>query len=244
MILAAGLGTRLYPFTSEHPKALFPYQGKPLLKHAIEHLLSSGCTEIIINVHHFADQIIEYLEANQYFNIDITISHEQEHLLETGGGLKKAGWFFRESPCFVVRNVDVISDLEIQSVVAEHLRTGALATLAVRNRESSRHFLFDPNMSLVGWENTKTGEIKRVIPEYRFEKASDYIQYPLDCKTTPYAFSGIQVLSNQILDLFEEEGAFPLTTLYLRLCKYHKINGFQESGQIWMDIGNAAAGRT
>lgn len=244
MILAAGLGTRLYPFTASHPKALFPYQGKPLLKHAIEHLVSSGCTELIINVHHFADQIIEYLEINQYFNINITISHEKDHLLETGGGLKNAAWFFNDCPSFIVRNVDIISDLDIRSMTREHVRTGALATLAVRNRESSRHFLFDANMNLVGWENTKTGEIKRIIPEYQLYGASDPGQQIFDNKITSLAFSGIQVLSNKVLHLFEEEGAFSLTSLYLRLCKHHQIKGFPESGQLWLDVGSVSAGRT
>jgi len=145
MILAAGLGKRLRPVTDTIPKALVEVGGRTLLEMAIIHLASSGVKEIIINVHHFAGQIIEYLEKKKNFGLDVTISDESDQLLDTGGGMKKAAWFFEKGEPFIVRNVDVISDLDLKTMMDHHLQSGAIATLAVRRRETSRYFLFDPD---------------------------------------------------------------------------------------------------
>lgn len=233
MILAAGLGTRLQPFTNQHPKALFPFDGKPLLFHAIQHLISAGIHEILINVHHYADQVTEYLRINQNFNCEIAISDEQEELLETGGGLKKASWFFDNHDPFLVRNVDIISDLDLNLLTAKHRDSDALATLAVRDRPTSRYFLFNDRMQLCGWENRKTGEISWCRNEYETMTGFSNL-----------AFSGIQVIEPGIFSLITEQGKFSLTRLYLRLAAEHCIAGFPESGNLWLDLGSFPAGRT
>ncbi|MCX6280031.1 MAG: nucleotidyltransferase family protein [Bacteroidetes bacterium] len=223
MILAAGLGTRLRPFTLDHPKALFEIEGKTLLAHAIDHIRAAGISEILINVHHFADQIIDYLELNQNFGCSIAISDETGELLETGGGLKKAAWFFDQDDDFIVRNVDILSDLDLPKMVLRHKKNRWLATLAIRDRQTSRYFLFNNSMKLGGWENRKTGEKVIVNPSTSLNS---------------YAFSGIQVLNAAIFPLISEEGKFSLTSLYLRLADSQPIFGYQEDGLVWKDVGN------
>jgi N-acetyl-alpha-D-muramate 1-phosphate uridylyltransferase len=222
MILAAGLGTRLKPFTDFHPKALFEVNGKTLLEHAVDHLKTAGITEVIINVHHFASQVTGYLEQKNNFGIRISLSDETGGLLETGGGLKKAAWFFTGCDCAIIRNVDVLSDLDLKKMVSYHIKSGALATLAVRNRETSRYLLFDPGMQLCGWENRKTGES-------RMSRGSS--------SAKPLAFSGIQVVNPEIFPVITEVGKFSLTDLYLRLAKDQKITGYLEEGAVWEDVG-------
>ncbi|MFZ4520359.1 MAG: sugar phosphate nucleotidyltransferase [Bacteroidales bacterium] len=222
MILAAGLGTRLKPFTDLHPKALYVVEGKTLLEHAIIHLRSAGITDIIVNVHHFANQIIEYIHLNKNFGINISISDETGELLETGGGLQKAGWFFEGCDCAIVRNVDIISDLDLTTMTGFHLGNSSIATLAIRNRETSRYFLFDERMNLCGWENRKTGE--RILS---YE--------PTIYKV--FAFSGIQVIDPGLVPLINETGKFSLTSLYLRLAKTKQVKGYVEDGLLWKDIG-------
>jgi NDP-sugar pyrophosphorylase family protein len=228
MILAAGLGTRLKPFTDSHPKALYVVEGKTLLEHAVEHLKTAGIKEVIINVHHFADQIIKYIHLNKNFGLDITISDETGELLETGGGVKKAGWFFDDCDCALIRNADILSDLDLLSMADAHVNSGAIATLAVRNRNTSRYFLFDEKMDLCGWENRKNGE--RIF-------ARDVLN------TSAYAFSGIQVLDPEIFPMITEDGNFSLTSLYLRLSKTQKIAGFPEIGEVWRDVGKMTNGQ-
>ncbi len=227
MILAAGLGTRLRPFTESHPKALFPVDGKPLLLHALEHVRTAGISEVIVNVHHFAGQIIDYLRENRNFGMEIEISDETGQLLETGGGVKKASWFFEGAGAALVRNADILSDLDLNSLIGQHQATGALATLAVRDRVTSRYFLFDENDRLCGWENRKSGE-KVLCCDYTGLK--------------PLAFSGIQVLDPAIFSLIAEEGSFSLTALYLRLAASQNIRGFADNGSLWRDVGTMTAG--
>lgn len=157
MILAAGLGTRLYPLTKDRPKALVEYHGKTLLQIAVENLSSYGFNDIIINVHHYAEMIIEYLERNKNFGADIYISDESELLLETGGALKKASWFF-DSGSFLVHNVDIISDIDLSLLYRYHIENEHLATLAVNKRVSSRSFLMSRDKLLAGWKNNDSGE--------------------------------------------------------------------------------------
>ncbi len=222
MILAAGLGTRLKPFTGQHPKALYEVQGKTLLEHAIEHLRTANIKDVIVNVHHFADQIIKFIHLHNNFGFNISISDETGELLETGGGVKKAAWFFKDCDCALVRNVDILSDLEINRMVTCHLNSDAMATLAVRKRETSRYFLFDDEMTLAGWENRKTGE----------QRLSRQVDAPVSL-----GFSGIQVLNPDIFPLITEKGKFSLTDLYLRLATDQKIKGYLEEGTLWEDIG-------
>ena len=222
MILAAGLGTRLKPFTDSHPKALFKVNGKTLLEHAIIHLKSGGIREVIINVHHFSQQILNFLKRHDNFGMQITISDETGELLETGGGLKKAAWFFKGCDFVVIRNVDIISDLDLTKMAGYHLKHKPLATLAVRKRETSRYLLFDDRMQLCGRENREKGE--RLTSR---ESVS----------VSPYAFSGIQMISHDIFPLITEEGKFSLTDMYLRLAASQKILGFLEEGTLWKDVG-------
>ena len=156
MILAAGLGTRLKPWTDRHPKALAEINGKSLLQRNVEYLQTFGITDVIVNVHHFADQIINEIDRNEGWGSSIAISDETEAVLETGGGLVNAKWFFDDGD-FILMNVDVLTDLDILAMRDYHQRHQPLATLAVTNRESSRYFLFDESNDLCGWRNVKTG---------------------------------------------------------------------------------------
>lgn len=222
MILAAGLGTRLQPLTSDKPKALIEIAGKTLLQLAIEKVINGGYEEIVINVHHFADQIIEYLYLNDNFGQDITISDERHQLLDTGGGIKKVESLLSGSSPFLVYNVDVLSAIDLQTLRSYHNERGGLATLSVRNRKSSRYLVFDDHMILTGWKNSVTGEKLSV---------SDSKQSQL------YAFSGIQIIDPAIFDLITESGTFSLISLYLRLAENNNIFGYIDTSDIWIDLG-------
>jgi NDP-sugar pyrophosphorylase family protein len=223
MILAAGLGTRLRPVTDSIPKALVRVGGVTLLENAIRHLADYGVTDIIVNVHHFADQVIKYLDQNKNFGLNISISDERDQLLDTGGGLKKAAGYFDDGSPFIVRNVDIISDLNLSRMLEYHVKFMPLATLAVRKRDTSRYFLFDQDQRLCGWTNLKTGE--KVL-------CSDSLQ-----SMEMLAFSGIQVVDPKIFNLITEEGQFSLTPMYLRLAKDHRIIGYRDEGSEWRDAG-------
>jgi MurNAc alpha-1-phosphate uridylyltransferase len=160
MILAAGLGTRLKPWTDHHPKALALVNGKSLLQRNVEWLQSHGIKEVVVNVHHFADQIIHSIESNNGWGSNITISDETNEVLETGGGLKKAAPYFKDEVDFVLMNVDILTDLDLGAMVHQHRSSKALATLATSNRETSRYFLFNESNLLCGWRNVKTNEEK------------------------------------------------------------------------------------
>ena len=223
MILAAGLGTRLKPFTDNHPKALAIVNGKTLLQYAIEYLSSFGVKKIIVNVHHFAEQVDEVLKENNGFGSEITISDERGKLLETGGGLMKASWFFeKETEPFVLMNVDILTDLDLGKMIEQHQFQKPVATLAVTSRETSRYFLFNDKNRLCGWRNTKTGEerISRVANEY-------------DQK----AFSGIHVLSPEIFSLVHQRGKFSMVDAYLDIAKTHVISAFDHSNSKFIDVG-------
>jgi len=223
MILAAGLGTRLKPLTDNTPKALIRINGTTLLEHVVRRLNSFGYDEIIINVHHFADQIIAFVKSKSYFNIRIEFSDERDFLLDTGGGLLKASWFFDDGKPFLVHNVDILTDLDLIKLYNLHIDNNSLVTLAVRKRETSRYFLFDDSMQLYGWTNKQTGEL-------RIAKEGSTTLHEL-------AFSGIQVLDPKIFSLISEEGRFSLTDLYLRLCKNNSIFGYIHNDGFWIDVG-------
>ncbi|UCH15597.1 MAG: nucleotidyltransferase family protein [Bacteroidales bacterium] len=223
MILAAGEGTRLKPLTNNIPKALLEIKGKPLLEHTINYLKHFGVDEIIINVHHFAEQIIDWLRDKKNFNIRIELSDETDKLLDTGGGLKKASWFFDDNAPFFLTTVDVITNLNLNKLYEFHIKSGALATLAVKKRPSTREFLFDKDYCLCGWKSNTTGE-KTLLVEEKNVKLS-------------IAFSTIHVISPSIFELITEEGPFPITGLYLRLAKEHTIKGFVHDESFWMEFG-------
>jgi NDP-sugar pyrophosphorylase family protein len=224
LLFAAGLGTRLKDYTQNKPKALVSLAGKPLIQHAIEHLKSFGITDITINVFHFAEQVIEFIDEHNSFGINIHISDERDQLLDTGGGLKKAGVFLKGNEPIVIYNVDVISNLDLNAVLKYHREQKALATLVVRRRKTSRYLMFDRNLQLAGWKNFSNGDT--IISRAKeFQEAE------------PFAFSGIHIVQPEILDLITEEGKFPIMDLYLRLAKKHLIKAYIDQSDLWMDLG-------
>ena len=221
MIFAAGLGTRLKPFTDHHPKALAEVSGKTLLEHTIRYLQKFGIEDVIVNVHHFAGQIEAAINDNSGYGSWVTISDEREAVLETGGGLQKAAWYFEGDEDFVVINVDVLTNLVLGKMITYHQENDAMATLAVMKRNSSRQLLFDNEMTLCGWTNNATGEQKIS------REVSD---------TDPFAFSGVQVLSPRILNM-PFQGKFSMIDVYLHFAKTETIKGFDHTGNIFIDVG-------
>ncbi|MCX6256631.1 MAG: nucleotidyltransferase family protein [Bacteroidia bacterium] len=222
MIFAAGLGTRLSPLTDHKPKALIEINGKTLLELTVNKLIGYGFTNIIINVHHFADQIRNYLSIRNNFGIHIEISDESSQLLDTGGGLKKAAGFFSDGKPFLAYNVDIFSDIDLNGLYRYHA-SGSLVSLAVMERQSSRYFLFDDHLQLCGWKNTTTGEVRMSTQETKELRA--------------FAFSGIQVIDPAIFPLIIEDGVFSLTGLYLRLAETRTIRAFVHNNNTFIDLG-------
>jgi len=223
MILAAGLGTRLQPFTFTKPKALVTIQGVPMLEIVIRRLKKFGISEIIINVHHFADQIREFLAEKHDFDISITISDESEQLLETGGGLMKARTFFRDGKPFLVHNVDVLTDLNIHELLSYHLTYNPLATLAVKDRITSRSLLINKEHLLCGWRNNQTGQTR--------------LSGSLESDLMPVGFSCIYVLNPEIFDRITETGKFSIMDSFLRLACDHRILTWPHDQNFWYDLG-------
>jgi NDP-sugar pyrophosphorylase family protein len=224
MIFAAGMGTRLKPLTNTKPKALVEINKTPLLELVIKKLIKYGFDDIIINVHHFSGQIIEFLKSKNNFNISITISDESDLLLDTGGGLKKVAWFFNDNRPFLVYNVDILTDLNIKELYDYHCQqTNILATLAVKTRPTSRSLLINKVGQLCGWQNNQTGEVK--------------ISRKDEKELLPIAFSGIHVMNPSIFNHITEEGAFSITNVYLRLATHHNIMTYKKDDSIWMDMG-------
>jgi NDP-sugar pyrophosphorylase family protein len=224
MILAAGLGTRLRPLTNHRPKALVDVGGRTLLEITLARLRSVGVSEVVINVHHFANLMVEYLKANNNFGMRIVLSQE-DVLLDTGGGLKKAADFFLESPDepFLLHNVDVISNIDLPKMVKVHGERRALATLAVQDRETSRYLLFDEGLELCGRRLGK-------------DATAELVRSPK--KLLALAFSGIHVISPRLLAMMSEAGIFSIITTYLRLAGAgEKILGFRADSYYWRDLG-------
>ncbi|MDD2305544.1 MAG: nucleotidyltransferase family protein [Prolixibacteraceae bacterium] len=224
LLFAAGLGTRLKEHTQDKPKALVSVAGKPLLQHAIEHLKQFGISDITINVFHFAEQVISFVNENNSFGIDMHISDERDQLLDTGGGLKKAGTFLKGNEPILIYNVDVISNLDLNSLLKYHQEQKALATLVVRQRETSRYLMFDQNLQLAGWKNFSN--IETIV-----SRAESF------ANAHPFAFSGIHIIQPEFLELITEVGKFPIMDLYLRLAKNHSIKAFIDRSDLWMDLG-------
>ena len=226
MILAAGLGTRLRPLTDDRPKALVEVAGHTLLEITLRRLQKFGVREVIVNVHHFADMVVDYLKKNDNFGMRIEISRE-EVLLDTGGGLKKAAWFFLEEghaeEPFLLHNVDVLSTIDFRRMAGIHKHNGALATLAVQERETSRYLLFDEQEQLCGRRAGRNQEPEIVRPSK--EKQA-------------LAFSGVHVISPRFLRMMAENGAFSIVNSYLRLAgKGEKVIAFRSDESYWRDLG-------
>lgn len=229
MIFAAGLGSRLKPLTDSMPKALVPIAGRPMLEHVILKLKASDFTEIVINIHHFGEQILDFLKANDNFGLTIHISDEREQLLDTGGGVRKACTFFEHSDePFLVHNVDILSDVDLKELYDYHLQNGSVATLLASRRKTSRYLLFDTDRRLCGWINKDTGQVK---PEgFR----------PDESRYQEYAFSGIHVLSPAIFRLLDVpcwEGKFSIMDFYLATCRQVEFSGYLVEDLRLIDIG-------
>ena len=224
LLFAAGLGTRLNEYTHDKPKALVNLAGKPLLQHAIEYLKYYGISDITINVFHFAEQVISFIEEKDSFGINIHISDERDQLLDTGGGLKKAGAFLKGDEPILIYNVDVISNLNLNVLLNYHQQQKALATLVVRQRDTNRYLMFDQNLQLSGWKNFSTGEAH----VSRIESFAN---------SQPLAFSGIHLIQPELLEMITEEGKFPIIDLYLRLAENQTIKAFVDQSDLWMDLG-------
>ena len=231
MILAAGLGTRLRPLTNDRPKALVEVAGRTLLEITLARLRSFGIQEVIINVHHFADMVVDYVKSNDNFGMRIEVSRE-EVLLDTGGGLKKAAWFFLEKSgsnsgdpeeAFILHNVDVISTIDLARMMQFHTENRALATLAVQDRETSRYLLFDANNQLRGRRSGRS-------------KEPELVRSPRN--TQALAFSGIHVISPRFLAMMLEQGAFSIIDSYLRVAaQREQVLAFRADQYYWRDLG-------
>lgn len=224
MIFAAGLGTRLKPITDTMPKALVPVCGKPLLYHTICKLRSAGYNDIVVNVHHFPEQIRQYLQEND-FGVRISISDESDQLLETGGGLLKARNLLLSDEPFLVHNVDIVSNLDLAKLA---VLPGDLATLVVSARDTRRYLLFDDDMRLVGWTDTSTGEVRSPYPELN----------PTSCQK--YAFSGIHMISPAVFDAMSSlgfTGRFPIMDFYLKACSTYHIRAYLAENLQMVDVG-------
>jgi NDP-sugar pyrophosphorylase family protein len=227
MVLAAGLGTRLRPITDNRPKALVEIAGRTLLEITLSRLYAFGIREVIVNVHHYADMILDYLKTNNNFGMRLEISRE-EVLLDTGGGLKKAAYFLLEQSSgseepFILHNVDVISTIDLRRMVQFHTENQALATLAVQDRGTARYLLFDKHLHLCG---RKSGRDQRA----ELVRTSQQVQ--------PLAFSGIHVISRRLFALMSEDGAFSIISSYLRLAAQgEKILAFRADDYYWRDLG-------
>jgi len=225
MIFAAGLGTRLRPLTNNIPKALVPLNGITLLELAVRRLKYYGFNELIINVHHFGDKIIDFLAKNNNFDIEIQVSNEENELLDTGGGLKKASWFFHNDP-FLIVNADIVTSLNLAKIVEFHCENSFLVTLAVQSRDSSRQIMFNEEYLLSGWKNHQTGE--------------EIISRPSK-KTEYFSFSGIHVVNPEIFKLMPAEEKFPIMPFYLKISSNNPIGAYNHSDDIWKDVGKLNA---
>lgn len=227
MVFAAGLGTRLKPFTLSHPKALVEVGGEPMLKRVICKLRDAGISEIVVNVHHFASQITEYLKSNDNFGADIHISDESNLLLDTGGGISHASRWL-EGDDFVVHNADILTDFPISSMINYFYASDSDAVLLTDKRDTSRYLLFDAKKRMHGWTNIKTGELRPV----------GLVAQGL----TPLAFGGVHVISHRILPLISQYAApatpFSIIDFYISNCRTRRFSAFTPEGKyLWHDIG-------
>jgi NDP-sugar pyrophosphorylase family protein len=222
IIFAAGLGTRFKPWTDEHPKALAMVNGKSLLQRNIEYLQQYGITEVVVNVHHFANQIKEAIKENDGWGSNISISDETKEVLETGGGLMKAQYLLEGDEPFISLNVDILTNLDLGKLIAYHQQHRPLITMGVTNRKSSRVLLFDEGNRLCGWKNAQTGEEKISIPKPNLIER---------------AYSCVVVYEPKIFSLIQQQGKFSIIAAYLDLAAANSIIGFDHSGDKLVDVG-------
>ena len=222
VIFAAGLGTRLYPLTASRPKAMVCYDGKPLLQHALEKVSAAGIRDVVVNVHHFPDQIMDFVRTFP-FDGRVRISDERAYLRDTAGGLKFAEPLFGDSDILLLYNVDILSSIVLRKMVARHVNSGAEVTLAVRDRQTARYFVFErESMRLCGWKNIKTGE--SIMPVSPHDPVA-------------LAFSGIHVMNRSFIKKLTTVEKSSLTPIYLQLINSCSIYGYQHQDDNWMDVG-------
>ena len=224
LLFAAGLGTRMRELTADRPKALVEAFGRPLVDHALERLRGAGVTEVVVNLHHFADKLEAHLRSRDW-GLAIRFSDERDLLRDTGGGLLHAAPLLRGDGPILVCNVDVLTDLDLRALVEAHLRSGALATLAVQSRESARQLLFDPGLRLVGWQNRAAQAERWAVPTPREEVVEK-------------AFSGVQVIAPALPGLIRRTGVFSIVEAYLDLAADHIVQGYDHTGGAWHDVGS------
>jgi NDP-sugar pyrophosphorylase family protein len=222
MILAAGLGSRLKPLTDKTPKPLLKIGEYRMIDLVVAYLNKHGVDEIIINVHHMADQMMEYIIEKRWEGLNIEISDETDRLLNTGGGLVKASHFFNDKDDFVLMASDILTDLNLTDMIEQHRKRKSLVTLAVKDRTTTRNLLFDDDDNLAGWKNNITGEQKAVETKI---------------PAKGLGFSGIHVINPAIFSLIEEQGAFSIIDLYLRLAENQSIQAFEHSSGKWLEFG-------
>ncbi|MDY3528368.1 nucleotidyltransferase family protein [Riemerella anatipestifer] len=225
LIFAAGKGTRLKPFTDQYPKALAKVNGIPLLERNIKYLQSFGINDFVINIHHFGNQILDFLKENNYFDANIEISDETNELLETGGGMMFARPFLEKESHFLVMNADILTNLDITKFVDFHLSSNRMVTLAVSDRKSSRKLLFDQNKILCGWTNKNTGELKLSETNNTLKEL---------------AFSGIHCISSEIFSRIKRKGKFSIIDEYLDLMNEKVIIGYEHDALL-IDVGKPEA---
>jgi NDP-sugar pyrophosphorylase family protein len=224
MIFAAGLGTRMRPATDNLPKALIPIDGVPLLEIIIRQLKCFDIKDIIINIHYLADQIEAFFADNQNFDINIQISDERSLLLETGGALQKASWFFDDEQPFLVCNTDILSNIDLSQFLEQHKKNASIATLAVQNRKSSRYLLFNNENQLCGWMNTGQCKVK--------------LSRLADKELKMRAFSAFQIIHPSIFKYFpEKQSVFSIIDTYLLASEHNLISAFDHSADQWIDVG-------
>jgi N-acetyl-alpha-D-muramate 1-phosphate uridylyltransferase len=221
MVFAAGKGTRLGQISEHTPKALVEIAGKPLLFHVLQRLEYFKFTDVVVNVHHLAHAVVDYISQYKSSSLKIHISFEEDLLLDTGGGLSLASPFFQNASHVLLHNVDVITNLHLSDLYEAHIRSSHIATLAVKDRITSRYLLFDEQNLMKGWKNTQDGE---------------EISYSA-VELSPKAFSGVHVVSSKIFELMPPEPVFSMTTLYIQLCQNYNIAAYEHNNDMWVDVG-------
>lgn len=222
MILAAGLGTRMRPVTNDKPKALVEWEGTSMLEHIVLKLKNSGFDQIVINVHHFAQMIVDFVKEKDHFGVQIEFSHEVDEPLDTGGGVAHASWFFDDKP-FLVHNVDIMSNIDLRKLYNAHKQSHEIATMAVKDRETSRSLLMNQEHLLKGWRDNRNGETILVD-----EKTEDLV---------PIAFSCVHVMNPEIFTLFPADKKFSITPFYLELARKRGVNLYRHDDDYWIDMG-------